>query len=87
MDRFRGTTTGDGWGLDGADLVGIGCSGFDGGRGRLDGEDLMIFCVDWARRVIGLAAYIFGVWAVWIRGDWGGFSAWNGSWCGIETSA
>ena len=55
MDGLRGTTTGgDGWGLDGADLVGIGCSGFDGGQGRLDGEDLMIFvrglgvACDWA---------------------------------------
>ena len=30
-------------GLDGADLVGMGCSQFDGGRGRLDGEDSMFF--------------------------------------------
>ena len=43
MNGFRGTTVGDGWGLDGVNLVGIGCSRFDGGRGRLDGEDFTFF--------------------------------------------
>ena len=33
----------DSWRWDGAYLVGIGCSRFDGGRGRLDREDLMVF--------------------------------------------
>ena len=30
---------------------------------------------------------VFGVWAVWIYGDGGGFSTWNGPWCGTGTAA
>ena len=54
MDALRGITVGEGWGLDREDLVGIGCSQFDGWRGQLDGEDSMGFLCglgvmwDWA---------------------------------------
>ena len=88
MDTFRGTTARDGWGLDGADLVGIGCSsGYDGRQGRLDGEDSMVFLCglgavwDWAGGIDFLVNGQCGF------GGIGVFPAWNGPRCGIGGSS
>jgi len=62
--------------------------GLDGGLGRLDGEDSMVFLRglgamwDWAGGIDFL-----GVWAVWLRRVGCRFYAWNRLRCGIGAAA